>query len=205
MKVILRFVAIGVFFFAYAVGPDGVQAQADGATYEGGAQLNAIWAMPQGDFADNVDRMPAGASVLFGGMVPDTPIFLGTELTVLGYGTEQFLEIPRYEDVPVQSMVVSNKQSMVMGHLVARLHFPVGAVRPYVDALAGMRSFVSTVQVESDPLIFPTGFSSRAKTTDWGFSYGGGAGVDVVLYEGATDLMRRPMRVSMNIGARFLF
>lgn len=170
-----------------------------------GSQLSFIWAAPQGEFADHIDRTPIGASLLFGGHVPGTSVFLGTEVSFLNYGQRQYLELHRLEDVPVQALRVATSHNIGMGHLVARLELPLDPVRPYVDALGGIKAHVSKARVDSDVIVFPGGLAESAYMTDWTLSYGVGGGLDVLVHTTRNTLSEREMRVNFNVGVRYLF
>lgn len=171
-----------------------------------GSQLSFIWGIPQGAFADRIDRTPMGASLLFGGEVPGTSLFLGTEASLVNYGRREHLELYRIEDVPVQALRVAASHNIAMVHLVARLQLPTTApIRPYVDALGGLRAFVSKVRVDSDVIVLPGGLAEEARMTDWAFSYGAGGGLDLLVHTGRSTFSKREVRVDLNVGVRYLF
>lgn len=171
-----------------------------------GSQLSFIWGVPQGAFADHIDRTPFGASLLFGGEVPGTSLFLGTEASLVNYGRREHLELHRIEDVPVQALRVATSHNIAMGHLVARLQLPTTTpVRPYVDALGGLRAFVSKIRVDSDVVVLPGGLAEEARMTDWALSYGVGGGLDLLVHTGRSAFSKHKVHVALNVGARYLF
>jgi hypothetical protein len=166
-------------------------------------QINFVWAVPQGQMADHI-HTPIGMSVMFGDQVPGTPLFLGTELSLMNYGHHRQLEIYSLEGVPVQALGRSTQHNIASAHLVARFQLPAGGFEPYVDVLGGVRSFVTHSRVDSDVIIFPKGFAGSARMADRSFSYGFGGGFDLHLYSRPSFAGFGPTRVSLNAGVRYL-
>ncbi len=188
-------------------------ASAQNRTYERGgdyqqtrADLNFVFAIPQGDFEDNLDEIPVGASLFLGGRVPNSPIVLGTELAFLNYGTTGQLELFDYEGIPVSVVGLGTSNNMAMGHLVARIQPQTGAIQPFIDLLAGVRYYNTRARLESDIILFRNGLSGAADLrSDWAFSAGAGAGLDLNLYRGPMGFNNEEGSVALNIGARYLF
>jgi hypothetical protein len=101
-----------------------------------------------------------------------------------------------------------------MAHLVARLAPFEGAVTPYVDALIGVKYFISRVNIESEALFddddfFFIGSDDRIFTStafnSLAMSYGAGAGIDVQIFDGPLGLHNRHTVISLHMGVRYLF
>ncbi|HET6569257.1 MAG TPA: hypothetical protein VFG50_14915, partial [Rhodothermales bacterium] len=171
---------------------------------EGSGTLNLVFAVPQGDFADNVDRNGVGATVFFGGRLPHSPLILGTEVGLVNYGRDERLQLYDLANVPVEVVDFATSSNIVMGHLVARLQPPTGIIQPYAEAVAGVNYFVTRTHIGSG-IIIDDGFSASANMSDWAFTYGGGAGLDLTLYTGPMGFDDEPGSVALSIGARYLF
>lgn len=177
----------------------------EGPDHEPSMQINFAWAIPQGELNDALARDPVGLSLTFGGEVPGVPLQLLTELTGLTYGHDQQLQLFDLEDVPVEVVSIANSYNVGMGHLVARLQPQTGAIRPYVDAMAGMKMFVTHTKVDSDVIVFHRGLHAKSSSKDWAISYGGGAGLEIHVFSGKVSRYARPATFSLNLGVRYLF
>jgi hypothetical protein len=184
---------------AFAQGQDNVR-----------AELSMAFAVPQGDFADNVDDLGIGVTALLGGRIPGSPLTLGTEIGFLNYGTAEQLQVFNLADVPVEVLDVGISTNMVLGHLVARLQPSVGAFQPYIEGLAGVKFFSTRTGVEGDFIIdgrygTDNNFDAVANVNDWAFSLGGGAGLDLALFSGPMGFEGERGSVALNLGVRYLF
>jgi hypothetical protein len=164
-------------------------------------QINFIWAVPQGDLANHITRDAVGASIVLGDNLPGVPIFLGTELSFLNHGVDRTLQLFDIEDVPVQALSRTSAYNILGAHLVARVNMPIGPIEPFVDAVAGVRSFKAMTRIESDILVFPGGLSAQTSTSDRSLSYGFGAGVELNL--GGLGAGSPPFALSA--GFRYMF
>ena len=159
--------------------------------------------VPQGAFSDALDAVGGGLSVraLYG--VPRSPVAVGVEGTALlyGYGSRR---VPFSLTVPDVSVDVTTANSVAMGLAVLRLQVPAGAVRPYVDGLAGA-SYLwtqTTVGDEGDG----TALASTTNYDDAALVYGGGVGLQARLgsttsEDGRTRAIRLDARVRYLVGS----
>lgn len=185
--------------------------------HDGGAvraEVNVAAGIPQGDLEDNLDGEAAGLTAFIGGPVPGVPIVLGSEIGFLNYGTDTQLRLFRtvFDDgvsddlsVPVEAVATSASHNILLGHFVVRLQPLRGAFRPYVDALGGMKYFVSRLRVDGDVIVFRRGLRQDAHVTDFAFSYGVGGGIELRLYEYLSVWDKRPVDFSVHAGVRYLF
>ncbi len=178
------------------------------------ADVHVTLGIPQGDLGDRIDRNAYGVGALIGGRVPGLPLILGSELGFLNYGTDSRLSIhstvfdagvDRDLAVPVEAMNVNVAKNVLLGHFVARLQPTEGVFQPYVDVLAGVKSFVTRVNVDSDVIVFRRGLSQDSRITDLAFSYGVGGGLELALYEYKSGWHDRPAKMSLYGGVRYLF
>ncbi len=194
------------------------QAQETGWEQEGQLEVNLAAARPLGAFGEHLGETGLGLSVFAGGYVPQLPLVLGTELALMNFGFENHLEltrsgVPIAPDIPVSTLDVESSTNVLMGHLVARLQPRTGAVRPYLDALLGLRYFFSRTRIRSDFFLdldeaafAPGGSGLRAAATfeDLALSYGVGGGLSLRVYTGAMGGGGRTGAVSLHLGVRYL-
>lgn len=179
------------------------------------ANVNIISGLPMGDFDDNLNQAVPGFSVSFGGETPGLPLELGTELGFMSFGSDDLLELRvNNTNVPVQTVTVESRSKALMGHLVARLTPSEGTIRPYADALAGVRYFFSDTNIESEALSTDNNlferddvnrFFSTANFDSFAFSAGVGAGVEFLVTDGPIGMHNRDSSVLLQLGARYLF
>jgi hypothetical protein len=168
------------------------------------AEVNALWAVPQGNFADRSEDAGMGIAVLFGGRVPRLPFVLGTELGLLSYGRDARLEV--YDVVvPVEVVSVATSNHVAMGHLMVRLQPAGGLLMPYVDVVGGLRYFINRTHFEGDVAFDDEDLRGVATAADVALSYGAGGGLDLRLFTGPTGWDERPTTVSLHAGVRYLF
>lgn len=179
---------------------------------EARAEINFAAGIPQGDFEDGLDATPIGATAFIGGRVPNLPLVLGTELGFLNYGSSSELAIYSTalvrggdQPVPVEALSVSSSSNIVLGHLVARLQAPTGRFQPYVDALVGLKYFITRVDIDSDIIVFRNGLSQDSHARDVAFSYGVGGGIELLAYELPSMWDGSTVGVSLHAGVRYLF
>lgn len=178
------------------------------------AELNVTGGIARGALDRGMTRDAFGVGIFLGGPAPGTPIVLGTEIAYLNYGTGSSLRIfdtvfdgrvDRDLAVPVEALRTTSSNNVWLAHLVARLQPLGGTFRPYIDALAGFKAFVTTLDVESDVIVFRNGLSQRTRNTDFAFSYGVGGGIEVQILEIRSGWDDGPAAVALHGGVRYLF
>lgn len=176
-------------------------------------EVNVIAGIPQGSLNGNIEGEAVGLSVLFGGHVPGTAFVLASELGYLNYGMDSRLSLHStvFDDgvddhlaIPLEAVRTSISNNIFLGHLVLRIAPPTGAIRPYVDALAGLKYFVTRLNVDSDVVVFRRGLNQNAHVADFAFSYGVGGGLEIELYEYASAWSRGASTISLQGGVRYL-
>lgn len=143
------------------------------------AGINLSLAIPQGEFADHVDNLGGGLSGEF--MIlspkPTSPIGFGFDIGYYIYGRENRSET--LYNIPEVFVRVSRTNNLVNFHLIFELGLPSGRVRPYVQGLFGGEYLYTETSVNSEANDYP--FASSINYDDWGWSYGVGAGVSILL------------------------
>jgi hypothetical protein len=171
-------------------------------------EIDFALGLPQGEFADQVDDLGLGASILGGIGLPSWPVVLGAEFCFLTYGREKRTE-PFSTTIPDVYVDVITTNDIVMGHLLVRVQPRSGWLRPYLDALFGFKYFSTSTSIPAyvyDPG-GSSGFATLASTTqldDTALSYGAGAGLDIRLKEWSYS-QGGVMALRLNLGARYLF
>jgi len=178
------------------------------------ADVHVAMGIPQGELGDQIDNNAFGFGALIGGRVPGLPLILGTEIGFMNYGTDSQLSIHNTVfdggidpslSIPVEAMNIGVAKNVLLGHFVIRLQPSDGFVQPYVDALAGVKSFSTRVNVDSDVIVFSRGLSQDSRITDLAFSYGVGGGIELALYEYQSGWRDDPATISLHGGVRYLF
>jgi opacity protein-like surface antigen len=136
---------------------------------------NVLLGFPVGDFRDNMDRVGSGLNgyVIVG--LPRVPLSLGGSLGYMTQGSETIGQIQI--GIWVGEMVTRNNVSM--GHLFLRAQPRGAGLRPYVDALIGVKRLYTTTEIR-------IGFdvpNIDMNRDDWTISYGIGGGVSYEVYK----------------------
>lgn len=177
------------------------------------SEVQLVAGLPTGAFGQNVDAQAVGASLFTGGRVPGLPFVLGTELALLQHGSARHLELNHLQEqlervdfvVPVSVVDVQARRRIAMAHLVARLQPLTGPIQPYVDALLGVKRFVTGTRIEGDVAFARRDLFNRSRFDDLALSYGAGGGIDVRVFTGPIGWDDRPGTLSVNVGVRYLF
>jgi hypothetical protein len=174
------------------------------------SELSIVWGFAQGAFGDNLDRPIPGILFSFGGRTPNLPLVLTTEIGWMNYGFDNYLNVRYNDTAPVSIVNIEMANNILMTHLAARFFPYEGKISPYIDALIGFKYLSSNVFIESDAIVDDNNFitiidDGRILTSStfssFTLSYGFGAGVDVVVFEG----LKNGGTLSINLGVRYLF
>lgn len=196
--------------FAFIVHPAFGQFHSGGAVQ---AEINATAGIPYGEFDRQIEGEAAGMSAFIGGPVPRSPFVLGSEIGFLNYGTDTQLRlystvfdagVDRHLAVPVEAVSTTASNNVLLGHFVVRLQPIRGPFQPYVDAVGGMKYFITRLRADGDVIVFRRGLSQDAHFTDFAFSYGFGGGFELRLYEHASVWSEKTAHVSLHAGLRYL-
>jgi len=134
---------------------------------------------PQGEFKDNVDRIGYGVSGEFLYSFGPTPVKIGASLGFLIYGRET-REEPFSTTIPDVTVDVTTSNNILLGHFLLRLQPRVGAIRPYLDGLVGFNYLFTQTEIKSQMQDVAT----STNFDDFAFSYGGGGGIMIKVYDG---------------------
>lgn len=168
----------------------------------GGISLNL--GLPQGEFNDNVSSVGFGAN-LYGALgFGQSPVSIGAELGFLIYGHERRNE-PFSTTIPDVTVDVVTDNNIALGHLFVRLQPPTGAVRPYADALVGLKYFFTRTRIENEGFGDDEAIAASTNFDDTAFSYGLGMGLDIPVWTGAIGEDRNMGTVMINLGMRYLW
>lgn len=146
------------------------------------ATLSGFAAVPQGSFADALGTAGGGLSVGAYYAVPRSPFAVGLEGTVALYGYER-RDVPLSLTIPDVRVGVTTSNNLAQGLAVLRLQVPSGAVRPYVDGVAGLTYLFTETSVGDDRYGYD-GYGeplSSVNYDDVAFVTGAGVGVQVAL------------------------
>ncbi len=177
---------------------------ASGQAVQSRADVHLAAGIPVGAFADAIDEEGIGAAFLFGGRVPGLPLALGTEIGYLDFGSDDVLAVQSVL-VPAGLLEAKTRRHTLMVHLVGRLGPQTGVVRPYLDVLAGVRRFASNTRIVRDIVFDERVGTATADFSDLTLSAGAGAGIDFQVFSGPMGWDERQARISLSLGARYLF
>ncbi len=173
------------------------------ATQARPAMQAGIWllgALPQGEFHDHVEDNGFGLGGSFGVRLPQSPVYLGTELDFAVYGQTKYETL--LSGLPV-GVSVQTDNSIVQGLLVLRLQPPTGPVRPYADGLFGFNYLFTTTTIKDRR--YDENIASDTNQDDTALAWGGGGGVMIRLWgREAASLSSGPMALLLDLRGRYL-
>jgi hypothetical protein len=163
--------------------------------------VNFLLAFPQDEFNDYVDHPGFGGSGEFLYNFPVMPLSFGAAVGYLIYGEESRSE-KFSPNIPEVSVKVITTNNIVTGHFVLRAMPKQGRVRPYMDGLIGFNYLFTQTKIESKGS--GEEVASSTNLDDFAFSYGGGGGLMIVLYQdpAAEDGVAA---VNLDLRMRYLF
>ena len=152
--------------------------------------------MPQGEFDEKVEKNGYGLTgqALFS--APGSFIAFGGSFGGVIYGRETRRE-PFSLTIPDVTVEVETNNYILLGHLVLRLQPPAGPFRPYAEGVLGFSYLFTQTTIESRE----ENIASDTNFDDGVFSYGGGGGIMVMIYDGGTT---KPVSVYVDGGVRYL-
>jgi hypothetical protein len=170
------------------------------------ASLNLNVGVPTGEFAENLEDPGVGGSLFLGSQLGTSPVVLGVDLGFLIYGRSR-TSVPFSTTVPIRVDLVTTN-SIFQPHAVLRFQSLQGTVRPYVEGVGGFKYLFTETKVrDEDRRDDERDIASETNFDDFAWSGGGGAGLDIVVYQpqrGRGGGM--PMRsVSLHLGGQYLF
>lgn len=178
-----------------------------GLTLEGG--------IPHDDFHDQLDDVAVGASAQLLVQAGPLPLALGLDGGILTYGQQARPLEARIDGRSAFLGEVETTNNVSHLHAVLRLAPPSGALRPYLDALAGFNYLHTRTRFEQEVILVDDDFidvgpdavvgretTSSTVLDDFALSYGVGAGVLVRVAAGDDD--GTPFEAFLEVGARYL-
>lgn len=164
------------------------------------AGINLSLAIPQGEFADQVDNLGYGFSGEFMLLSPKprSPIGLGLNISYYIYGNESRSE-PMY-NIPEVFVRVDRTNNLVNFHVVFEIGLPTGRIRPYVQGLFGGEYLFTETSVKNESNQDP--FASSTNYDDWAWSYGVGGGISILL---SGDSVTEIGAIYLDLKGRYLF
>lgn len=153
-------------------------------------------ALPQGEFDEKVESNGFGftGQALFS--VTGSPVSIGGSFGGVIYGRETRKE-PFSTTIPDVTVDVETNNYILLGHAVLRIQPPAGPFRPYAEGVIGFHYLFTqtTIKSREEDIASDTNFD------DGVFSYGGGGGIMLQVYDGGSS---KSVRVYIDAGARYL-
>lgn len=167
--------------------------------------LGLVAGFPSAEFHDNMSRTGFGISGYLGYHLDQAPLMVGIDGGVMIYGSEERTE-PFSPTIPDVRVKVSTSNNIAQGHVFLRLQPADGVVRPYIDGLAGVNYLFTSTSVQSENNAENEDIASSTNYDDAAFSYGGGGGLMIRLYQnedysGGSGGAREVM---LDLGVRYL-
>jgi hypothetical protein len=166
------------------------------------ASLRFALGFPQGEFRDSLDRTGLGMDMSFAYLWPGTSVSTGVSFGFLIMGSESRDE-PLSPTIPDLVVRVTTTNAILLSHAFIRLQPRSGAVRPYVEGLAGLHYLFTTTSLRGGD----DGGEALSSTNfdDLAFSYGLGGGAKLALLR--IERRERPDRImtlDLDVGLRWL-
>ena len=172
--------------------------------FQGGADF--LVGLPQGAFKDNVNRAGYGISGNIGFAPAGYAYMLGVEFGFMNYGTERRRE-PFSTTIPDVTVDVETTNNFALGHLFLRLQPNSGSVRPYLEGVLGGNYLFTKTTIKNQGNVGEE-VASSTNLDDFAFSYGGGAGLLVVLArydsEGSRENDSKISELLLDVRCRYL-
>lgn len=165
---------------------------------------NFLLEFPQGEFKDVVNHAGFGVSGEFLYALPMIPVSVGLSGSYIIYGndTRRVRLIPGVAvDVDVET-----SNNIAMGHFLLRAQQRQGAIRPYMDGLIGFNYLFTQTLIKNRSE--GVEIASSINVDDFAFSYGGGAGIMISVYQRPIEEIQDNAglaRVNLDLRLRYLF
>lgn len=167
--------------------------------------INFTTGIPQNEFADNVDNTGFGGSARFLYNLPSSALSVGATVGFLVYGTDTRNE-QLSPNIPEVTVDVNTSNNIFMSHVLLRLQSPRRAfVKPYLIGMFGFNYlFTETTIKDEDDWGDDDDNYSSTNFDDITFSYGGGGGLAIKVYDGYGKNSSGLDAVNIDIGLRFI-
>lgn len=163
---------------------------------------------PQDEFRKNVDNVGFGLDAFATHNLGGSAFQLGGTFSFMVYGRDKRSE-PFSYTIPDVRVDVITTNSIVMGHLLARLQPPKGGLRPYIEGLYGFHYLSTSTTIENQHASEDDNeIASSTNFEDFTSSYGAGAGLMFTIWDasnitgGSGDFSGKLL---LDLGARYLF
>lgn len=173
-----------------------------------GQQFNVsggfVVAVPKGDFGANVENYGYGAEI-YGAYAPvESPFSVGLTFRLMNYGSEESRE-PMSPTLPGIYVKWNRSNNFFQFDLEGRLQPNTGSLRPYLAGMFGANLLTTMTSIKNES----TGeeIASSTNESDGAFNYGGGAGVDILLWSQDPDVWFEGdvRQVLLHVGASYVF
>ena len=160
--------------------------------------------IPMGTFGDNVDNTALGGSFFIGYHLSNKPVIIGADLEFLRYGKECRTELLS-QDIPDLPVKVTNRNEMLLAHLLLRIQPNSGEIVPYFDSLIGFNYLYTRTSLKGDRRYYDV--ISTTNFSDWVLSYGLGGGIKIKVLENISRKAGKENYISLfvDLGMRYLF
>jgi hypothetical protein len=158
--------------------------------------------LPQNEFKEKSNDTGFGLSGEFLASLGRSPFLIGGSLGFMIYGSETRKE-PFSTTIPDVTVDVTTTNNMLLGHFLLRAQPSSGGIRPYVDGLLGFNYLFTETRIQSERNYVEEEVASSTNFDDFAFSYGGGGGVLVKVYDGSEKDVN-PFRVFVDLKVRYL-
>lgn len=158
---------------------------------EAGAALE--YAQPVGDFRQNVRQGFGGAGHFVVGLDPQSIVGIRIDAGFINYGNETHY-VPFSSSVRRIIVREETSNNIFMASIGPQITFPVGRVRPYLNAGIGFSYFYTQTSLTTDD-----DAQQIAQTTNYSdnsLTYTGGAGFNIPLTSGNSP-------ISLDVGVRY--
>ncbi|MFC1553617.1 hypothetical protein ACFL7D_03185 [candidate division KSB1 bacterium] len=168
------------------------------------ANAGFLIGLPRGEFGDNVEQTGLGFGLTAGYKLPMTPLTVGLDFGYILYGREK-RHAPFSYTIPDLTVEVTNKNNIVLGHLLFRLQPNLGSFMPYFDSLIGLKYLFTDTAVKGEKNFEE--IASSNNLSDVAFSYGIGGGMKFKLWEPGIDTLKdvKLFGVYLDLQVRYLF
>ena len=163
-----------------------------------------VVAVPKGDFGANVSSYGYGGEI-YGAYAPEiSPFSAGITFRLMIYGAEESRE-PLSSTLPGIYVTWNRYNNFFQFELEGRLQPNTGFLRPYLSGVFGANLLTTTTSIKNES----TGeeIASSTNESDGAVNYGGGAGLEVLLWTGNVDELEEGdvRQVLLHIGASYVY
>lgn len=151
------------------------------------------YAQPVGDFRQNVRQGFGGAGHFVFGIDPQAIVGIRVDVGFVNYGNDTHY-VPLSSSVRRIIVREETSNNIFAASVGPQLTFPIGRVRPYVNAGIGLAYFYTQTSLDTDD-----NSVQLAQTTNYSdnsLAYTAGAGFNIPLTSGASP-------ISLDVGARY--